>query len=116
MDRNVTLVLEEDLLGFPITCRATRLHAGLHVLITGGVRTHVGAISTALPGEKTETRVFPGHKDQFVSELWAAKLAKILGEPVTVACGIHYDDATKTQIGEILNCTDRLLGKLMKEL
>lgn len=116
MDRNVTFTFEERLFGSPITCHATRLHEGLHVLLTGGVKSHVGAISTALPGEKPETRYFPGHKDQFVSEPWAEKLAEKLGEPVTVVCGIHYDDATKAEIREILQCTDGMLEKLMKEL
>lgn len=116
MERNVTLTFEEQLFGCPITCRVTRLHEGLHVLLVGGVRTHVGAVSTALPGEKSETRYFPGHKDQFVSEPWAEKLAEKLAEPVTVVCGIHYDDATKEQIREILQCTDGMLEKLMKEL
>lgn len=116
MDRNVTLVFEEWLFDCPITCRATGLHQGLHVLLTGGQRTHVGAISTARPGQTAKTQCFPGHKDQFVSAPWAEKLAEKLGEPVTVVCGIHYDDATGEQIARILSCTDGMLKKLLNEL
>lgn len=112
MDRNVTL--EESLLGFPIRCNATRLDQGLHVLLMGGSRTHIGAISTCLPGNPPETKVFPGHKDQFVSEPWAQKLAEHFHVPVCVVCGIHYDNATGEQIVEILDCTNKMLHKLME--
>lgn len=111
MDRNV--ILEETLFGFPIRCQVTRLDDGIHVLLTGGSRTHMGAISTCLPGNAPETRVFPGHKDHYISEPWAKTLAGHFGVPVCVVCGIHYDNASKAQIAEILDCTNGMLARLM---
>lgn len=111
MDRNV--ILEETLFGFPIRCQVTRLDDGIHVLLTGGSRTHIGAISTCLPGNAPETRVFPGHKDHYISEPWAKTLAGHFGVPVCVVCGIHYDNASKAQIAEILDCTNGMLARMM---
>ena len=113
MDRNVTVNLEEQLFGFPIRCSATRLDEGFHVLITGGIKTHIGAVSTCRPAEEPETKFFPGHKDQFVSAPWAKALAEKTQEPVCVVCGIHYDDITKEQIAEIMTVTDKLLTDLL---
>ena len=84
--------LERLLFGCPICCRATRLDSGIHVLLTGGGRSHIGAVSVAEPDGKTETNVFPGHKDQFVSEPWAKALAAKIGQRACVVCGIHYSD------------------------
>ncbi len=112
MDRNV--ILEETLFGFPIRCQVTRLDNGIHVLLTGGSRTHIGAISTCLPGNAPETRVFPGHKDHYISEPWAKTLAGHFSVPICVVCGIHYDNASKAQIAEILDCTNGMLARMMK--
>ena len=116
MDRNVTISLEEQLFGFPIRCTATRLDEGLHVLITGGIKTHIGAVSTCRPVEEPETKYFPGHKDQFVSAPWAKALAEKLSEPACVVCGIHYDNITKEQIAEIMAVTDKLLNELLNQI
>lgn len=116
MDRNVTVSLERTLFGFPIQCRATRLDEGLHVLITGGVKTHIGAISICGPGEKPDTKCFPGHKDQHISDPWAKTLANHLGEPVCVVCGIHYDNATRKEIEQIMKITDEMLEELLEKV
>lgn len=112
MDGNVTL--EACLMGYPIRCVATWLDQGVHVLLTGGSRTHVGAISVCQPGQAPETRVFSGHKDHFVSEPWAKRLSERFSAPACVVCGIHYDNVSKDQIAEILACTDKMLQELAK--
>lgn len=117
MDRYGTMrELEIQLFGYPIRCAATRLDSGIHVLLTGGCRSHIGAISTAEPGQTPETSVFPGHKDQFISEPWAMRLAEQTGQRACVVCGIHYDNATGEQIGAILKETEKLLESLLQSV
>lgn len=116
MERNDMIELDTAYLGWPIRCRATILDSGLHVLLTGGCRSHIGAVSTAEPGGETVTREFPGHKDQFISRPWAMALAEHTGQRVCVVCGIHYDGITRQQIGEILAETDGLLNRLRERL
>ena len=110
------IVLEEMLYGYSIRTEAHRLDQGVHVLITGGCRTHVGAVSAAMPGEPPETMAFPGHKDHLISEPWAAALARRLGERAVVACGIHYHAATAEQIAEILRVTGRMLQEILDQM
>lgn len=107
---------EEVLFGYPIRCQVTRLDDGVHVLLTGGCRSHIGAVSIAEPGTAAETTVFPGHKDQFVSEPWAEALAEKTGQRACVVCGIHYDDATQEQITQILRCTERMLRQVLEKI
>lgn len=116
MDGNGVMKLKTELFGHSIRCQAQQLDDGVHVLLVGGSRTHIGAVSVAEPDGTVETKTFPGHKDQFVSEPWAAALAKHTGRRVCVVCGIHYDDATKSQIEEILARTDLFLERLLQRL
>lgn len=110
------ITIRRQLFGAELVCTATPLDEGIHVLLTGGHKSHIGAISTARPGETADTKYFPGHKDQFISTPWAERLAAGLGQRVCVVCGIHYDDATKTQIGEILHVTEEMLDDLLSRL
>ncbi len=108
--------LSISLFGHPIRCSATRLDRGVHVLLTGGCQSHIGAVTIAEPGAPPETRVFPGHKDQYISEPWAVRLAEKTGQRACVVCGIHYDGITGEQIAEILDRTDELLCALLEQL
>ena len=110
------LMIQRQLFGFPICASVTRLDDGVHVLLTGGCRTHVGAISVSEPKQPTETKVFPGHKDQLISEPWAEALAGLLEKRAVVACGIHYDAASKMQILEILRCTEEMLQEILENI
>lgn len=115
-----TFTVTRTLFGFPLTAAVSVLNDGVHVLLTGGCRTHVGAV-TAVYGGKPETVCFPGHKDDVISKMWAESLADYLAESgltvsspepgaaVTVACGIHYDGVSKEQIRAIVSvCADML--------
>lgn len=114
MERNGRVITDcRTLFGYPISCRLEILDAGIHVLLTGGCRTHIGAFSSAVLDGSVETRVFPGHKDHFVSEPWAKSLAAKTGQPVLVVCGIHYDNASKDEICQIMKATDEMLSDLL---
>ncbi len=107
---------EITLFGFPIRAETERLDAGIFVLLTGGCRTHVGAVSTAEPDGTVRTQTFPGHKDHLLSEPWAAALAEKTGTRACVVCGIHYDNAAKDQIAEIVARTDEMLRAILEDL
>lgn len=109
-------LLQAEWRGYPIEARVHRLDDGLHVLVTGGCRTHVGAVSYAFPGESVQTIQFPTHRDGKVSERWAKALCERLHCQVTVNCGIHYDNVSKADIQEIVAVTEQLLQKAMAGL
>ncbi|MDO4326234.1 MAG: hypothetical protein Q4E24_09435 [bacterium] len=96
-------------LGYPIEASVSILDDGLHILLTGGCRTHVGAISRAVPKEETHTIQYPTHRDGLVSETWASALSSLFRQPVVVCCGIHYDNVSREDIQQIVKKTDELL-------
>lgn len=110
------ILLERSLFGAKILCRAERLDQGVHVLLVGGERSHIGAYTLAQPGREPVTTVFPGHKDQFLSEPWAEALEEKTGERTLVVCGIHYDNATQEQIQAIVDTCSEMLAELLERI
>lgn len=104
------------LLGSPIRMQFTPLDHGIHILLTGGQCSHVGAVALAENGRLIAGASFPRHREQQVADLWATALSAEAQTPVTVACGIHYDDATPAQIREILRQCDTLLAQTRQAL
>jgi hypothetical protein len=101
--------------GFEINAHVTELDDGLNVLLTGGSKTHIGALSYAAPGGNPKTISLPGHKDSVIGERWALALAGGFGRPAAVECGIHYENASKEQIDEIVLSCERLLQEILKK-
>lgn len=108
--------LEKRLLGRTITIQVTPLDSGLHLLLVGGDRSHVGAVSMAESGELLHSWAFPTHREQVVSDKWAARISSECRCAATVACGIHYENATKQEIEAILQLTEVLLQEVIKKL
>lgn len=87
---------------------------GLHGLLTGGEKPHVGGVVLALPrpslsGEGWSSDVYitpvPGHKDVDVARTSAEILAQELLIPVTITSGIHSDYLDPEELrGIIQNC------------
>lgn len=71
----MTLDLVKELFGHPIAAHVTFLDDGAHVLLTGGQRSHIGAISLAQSGRLLASVSYPGHKEQVISDVWAVRLS-----------------------------------------
>jgi hypothetical protein len=104
--------LEAVVLGRPIRCQWVRLEDGAQVLLTGGDRGHIGAVSVAEPGSPTQTMTFPGHKDHLLSAPWAEALAARWHCRVCVTCGIHYDGLNREGLTAVLAAAASLLAQL----
>ena len=105
-----------EVLGRQIACRWIPLDDGLQLLLTGGDRSHIGAVSTAEPDGTVQTQTFPGHRDQELSAPWARTLAQRLGCRVCVICGIHYDDLAREDLQTVLAAADALLEAILQRL
>lgn len=110
------MLLEITVLDFPLRVALTPLDEGLHVLLTGGCRTHVGAVTLAEPGCPPRTLLRQSHRDDVLSTRWATALADALQAPVCVACGVHYDNATPGQIRTITAASDDMLRLALERL
>lgn len=101
--------LEKTVIGYPIRAEIHRLDCGWDIGIYGGCSTHVGAVTLAEADGTWQTCKREHHKDDLISQHWAATLAKLLQAPVCVRCGIHYDHATKEQLAAITASCDEML-------
>lgn len=99
------------LFGKELTAHVAHLDDGIHVLIYGGSRSHIGAVSIIDQGMHCSTTQFPNHRDGLVSEMWAKALAKACEEPVVAVAGIHYDEPTRDDIQKILFAVNEMIGE-----
>ena len=103
---------EKTVLGHPLRAELTALDHGVHILLTGGERTHVGAVSICNE-EGVQTLELRGHKESILSALWAGRLYQTWDIPVTVVCGIHYDNATKEELCLIVEAAGEMLEEVV---
>lgn len=106
---------EITVLGYPIRAQVERLYLGADVGVYGGCCTHVGAVTLADPTGQIQTILRQRHRDDTVSERFAAALSQAWQEPVCVRCGIHYDGVTRQELTDILAACDRLLEQIIRK-
>jgi hypothetical protein len=103
------VTIERTVLNYPIRAEIAELDSGLSVLLIGGCRSHVGSVSVAQPGKRSDTITFPEHREQAVSQRWAETLADKCHCTVAVTCGIHYDALTPDGLTEVMAALDEML-------
>jgi hypothetical protein len=59
------------------------------------------------------TLTLPGHKDYVVANTSAEQICKALKVPTVVTVGIHYDNASKKEIEEIISVVDTLVDEVI---
>lgn len=103
------MTLTRQLLGREIRLETHTIGNDLSVLLTGGDKAHIGAVSLSVSGAESQTIVLPGHKEHLITHPWAEKLSKNTGKTVCLTCGIHFDDATESEIAAIVALTEEML-------
>ncbi|MFW9768937.1 MAG: hypothetical protein ACFFEM_08945 [Candidatus Thorarchaeota archaeon] len=90
----------------------------LLITIYGGDEHHIGGAAVAYPTPShyrdattvsVSTMTLPGHKDYVVANTAAEKICKALETPTIVTVGIHYANATKDDIDQIVSVVDALV-------
>lgn len=94
----------------------------LLIAIYGGDEHHIGGVAAAYPAEShyrdattvsVSTLTLPGHKDYVVANTAAEKICRALEVPTIVTVGIHYDNATRKEIEEIISVVNLLVDKII---
>lgn len=97
-----------------IVAQAGRCGNDLAVTVCGGSLHHVGAVALAQPEDDPVRQATVsviaayGHRDDEVAKRIAKRLAGALHCTVSVSAGIHIDDATASEIAEIVRACDEL--------
>lgn len=108
-------VLEKQVILFEKTIyvQMAQTDEGIQVLIAGGDRSHVGAVTVVGKDGERHTLVLPGHKEAIITEKWADKIFAESRVPVVVTAGIHFDHITSEQIKMVLHTADQLLDDMI---
>lgn len=111
---------------FTLKMSIERMGQDLNVSLYGGDVAHIGAVALAIPhsglqdDEKVDASVsllcVTGHKEDELARDVSHTLATAFHCTVSVACGIHLDNATPQEINEILKVSNQLLAQAIKDL
>ena len=102
--------------GKPITAEITVTDCGVQVGLYGGDKTHIGAVGIAAPDGKITVTQFEGHKEGVLCQQWCETLFEAVNCPVVVSAGIHYDNASKEEILQVVEISNVLLGIGIRKL
>lgn len=99
-----------------ITIRLEALYAGddLCVLITGGDKSHIGAVSIYSKNDGVKTISLKHHKDYIIGEIFINEIKDISRGSISVSCGIHIDNITKSQIEDIYKLCNMVFEEFKK--
>ncbi|WP_099469368.1 prenylated flavin chaperone LpdD [Konateibacter massiliensis] len=102
-------IVKKEIYGHKVEAIITKMPKDVHILLIGGELAHTGAVSVFKNGDEEVYTELRGHKEGSISSKWAKELSALFLCRVTVVCGIHYDNATKEMIQEIVKRTDEML-------
>ena len=116
------MIFERKVGRHSIFLEAKDIGKDLLITIYGGDEHHLGGVAVAYETRShyrdastvsVSTITFPGHKDYLVANSAAERICKTLQKSVIVTTGIHYDNATKSDIEDILKTVDWLVKELI---
>lgn len=87
----------------------TKTEVGIQIIVAGGDKSHIGAVTIVDPNGIDTTICFLDHREDVITKKWGNKIYSLTGNPLVVSAGIHFDNASKEMITEIVTETDKLL-------
>ena len=118
--------IEKDTPRFKLVLAAQPMGNDLNVSLYGGDVPHIGAVALAVPHaglsdpEEVDASVslltVTGHKEDELARKISYTLATAFNCTVSVACGIHLDQATGQEIYDVIKAADNLLEQALQKL
>ena len=112
------MIFEKEAGSHTIFLDVKEIGKDLLIAIYGGDAHHIGGVAVAYPTQShyrdattvsVSTVTLPGHKDYVVANTAAEMISKAMGKPTIVTVGIHYNNATKKDIDDIVSVVDALV-------
>jgi len=92
---------------FKVWLEEKKIGDDLLYVLGGGERTHIGGIVFCEPNKESQIIRLAGHYDDIVLKTIAEKACKKYGTKVVAIGGIHINNATKDEIGKLVeNCRE----------
>lgn len=111
-----TFHAERTFRGKRITADAAVTEGGVQIGLFGGDKPHIGAVGIVNPAGKITVTQFERHKEGILCQQWCEALAKAGRAPAVVSAGIHYDNASKEEIVQIVQLCYELLKNTLDKL
>lgn len=122
----MSIRIQSEANGFPITIEVVLLGADVNISIFGGEKGHIGAVALAQPrpslanpamtSASTSVITLCGHKEDRLACKVAEKVAIAVKGVVSVVCGIHVDGASGEQINSIISKVNEMVEELLHQL
>ena len=120
------LTLTKKFKTYDINCSAIKMGKDLNISIYGGDIPHIGAIALGIPRPSLENKnkisssvsvlTITGHKEDVIVQKVAKILSSTLNSTVVVSCGIHIDNITFNDIGNLNSLIDNLVDELISKI
>lgn len=85
----------------------------LLVILSGGDRPHIGAVSYCETNDESYTKSFKFHKDYVLSDYFSKKIKDVFNNNFVVCAGVHLDNITKDEISQVELLSKELLDELI---
>jgi len=86
------------------------------ISVMGGDRFHIGAVAICVPSSVSSVTAVPGHKEDALALELASSISYALNCVISVSIGIHYDNVSKYEIGQILQLVNSLKDDFVKDV
>lgn len=111
-----TFHAERTFRGKNIMVDATVTDAGIQIGLFGGDKPHIGAVGILAPDGNITVTQFENHREGTLCQQWCEALAKAGHAPAVVSAGVHYDNASKEEIVQIIQLCYELLKNMLDKL
>lgn len=111
-----TFHAERTFRGKIIAADATITDSGVQIGLFGGDKPHIGAVGILDPAGKIMVTQFETHREGILCQQWCEALAKAGCIPAVVSAGVHYDNASKEEIEQIVQLCHELLKDMLDNL
>lgn len=101
-----------------IDLKAIYVGEDLIIIISGGDRPHVGAVSYG--GQEFENKefkdntiIYKNHKEHIISQIFSQRIAEVFKGNYIISAGIHLDNITKEEIEIVQRMSEELLEEII---
>jgi hypothetical protein len=88
----------------------------LCIIVTGGDKPHLGAVTVGSKQVEAWTFCFPHHKEDEVTKLLYAVITETFDKNVMICCGIHIDNISASEIDTVVSLCREMIIELKSKI